>query len=131
MDVNQLLNLPEEQVVDSDEDLDNHLIAVYSPVNEEESDEEDVEVLPQVTTEEINTALQTLQLGEMQSHGYDPSFLRWFERYKRVIFNRRIEGLKQLSIEGYLITGQGAGQVTSQVDPELDSVASRDLSMQL
>jgi hypothetical protein len=34
MDVNTLLNVPEEQVNDDCEDLEDHLIALYSPVKE-------------------------------------------------------------------------------------------------
>lgn len=75
MGVNQLLNLAEKQVTDSIEDLDDQLIALYSLIEEEESDNEDCEVLPQVTTEQITTVLQTLQLGEMQLNSCEPTFL--------------------------------------------------------
>lgn len=51
MNVKQLLNLPEEQVVDSPKDLDNHLIELFSPIEDEESDTEILKPLPQMTLE--------------------------------------------------------------------------------
>jgi hypothetical protein len=46
MDVSTLLNLPEEEVVDSPKDVDNHIIALCSPMDEQESDDEAVEIMP-------------------------------------------------------------------------------------
>lgn len=34
MDLNEILNLPNEQVKDSAEDLDHHLINLFSPPND-------------------------------------------------------------------------------------------------
>lgn len=46
MDVNSLLNLPEEVVVDTANNLDNHIIDLCSPIDKQESDDKAVEVLP-------------------------------------------------------------------------------------
>jgi hypothetical protein len=53
MDVNALLNVPKEQVNDDYEDLEDHLIALYSPIKEQESDNEEVEVLPTIRPYEV------------------------------------------------------------------------------
>ena len=46
MDVSILLNLPEEEVVDSPKDVDNHIIALYSPIDKQESNDKAVEIMP-------------------------------------------------------------------------------------
>jgi hypothetical protein len=40
--MDQLLNMPEEQVEDGIEDLNDHLISLYSTTQEDESDDEGV-----------------------------------------------------------------------------------------
>ncbi|KAI1002229.1 hypothetical protein K3495_g5968 [Podosphaera aphanis] len=48
MDVNYLLHLPEELVEDSADDVHDRLVQLYSPVEDQESEEEGVEELPRV-----------------------------------------------------------------------------------
>lgn len=110
MNVEQLLNLPEEQVVDSPEDLDNHLVELFSPVEDEESDTEILEPLPQMTPEHCIQLLEGLKLGEMQSDDCNAEFIRWMNAYEKVIRKRRIGALKQVGIGRYFNTI--ASQVT-------------------
>jgi hypothetical protein len=65
MDVSILLNLPKEEVVDSPEDVDNHIIALCSPVDEQESDDKAVEIMPQVPPNQVLRLLQSIKLGEI------------------------------------------------------------------
>jgi len=46
MAVMSLLNLPKEVVVDTADDLNDHIIDLCSPIDEQESDDKAVEVLP-------------------------------------------------------------------------------------
>lgn len=85
MDVTSLLNLPKEQVVDSPKDLDYHIVALCSPVDEQESDEEAVEILPQVPLQQVLRLLQSIKIGEMQSDNCNTDYISWLERYEKVV----------------------------------------------
>lgn len=104
MDVNSLLNLSEEVVTDTSEDLDNHIIALCSPVDEQESDDEAVEILPQVPPQQVLCLLQSIKLGEMQSNNCNADYIRWLERYEKVVKQRHLEGLKQANIQSFFGT---------------------------
>ena len=52
MDINQLLQPQEEDVVDSTDDIERAIIDEISPLQEQESDTEGVEILPRVTPSE-------------------------------------------------------------------------------
>jgi hypothetical protein len=101
MDVNALLNIPEEQVNDNCEDLEDHLVALYSPVEEEESDDEDVEVLPTIRPHEVLRLLQGIKIGEMQADDCNADYISWIERYERVVQRRQIDALKQAPIQSF------------------------------
>ena len=101
MDINSLLNLPEEVVVDTADDLDNHIIDLCSPVDEQESDDEAVEVLPQVPPQQVLRLLQSIKLGEMQSSNCNADYIRWLERYEKVVKQRHLEGLQQANIQSF------------------------------
>lgn len=104
MDVSALLNLPEEEVVDSPEDVDNHIIALCSPVDEQESDDEAVEIMPQVPPNQVLRLLQSIKLGEMQSDNCNADFISWIERYEKVVRQTHLEGLRQANIESFFST---------------------------
>lgn len=105
MDVNQLLNLAEEEVVDTIEDLDDHLVTLFSPPEEQESDTEGIEVLPKVPPRDVLRLLQSIKLGEMQSDDCNADYISWIERYERVIQKRHIDSLQQAGITGYFTSG--------------------------
>ncbi|KAI0995678.1 hypothetical protein K3495_g12501 [Podosphaera aphanis] len=66
MDVNYLLHLPEELVEDSADDVHGRLVQLYSPVEDQESEEERVEELPRVQPRQALLLLQQLRLYEEQ-----------------------------------------------------------------
>ena len=94
MDISSLLNLPEEEVKDTSKDFDNHIIALCSSVDEQESDDEAVEVLPQIPPWRVLCLLQSVKLGEMQSDDCNTEYIRWVERYEKVVKQRHLHGLK-------------------------------------
>jgi hypothetical protein len=100
IDVNALLNLPEEQVVDDPESLDEHLISLFSPAGEQESedDEEIVVNLPTVQPQEVINLLQSIKLGEMQADDCNADYIRWIERYEKVVKRRHIASLYYISL---------------------------------
>ena len=104
MDVSTLLNLPEEEVVDSPEDVDNHIIALCSPVDEQESNDKAVEIMPQVPPNQVLRLLQSIKLGEMQSDNYNADYISWIERYEKVVKQRHLKGLRQANIESFFST---------------------------
>jgi hypothetical protein len=102
MDVNALLNLPEEEVVDDSNSLDEHLIAMFSTVEEQESDSEEIVTdLPVVKPQEVINLLQSIKLGEMQADDCNADYIRWIERYEKVVKRRHIASLKQGGIRAF------------------------------
>jgi hypothetical protein len=102
MDVNALLNLPEEEVVDDFDSLDEHLIAMFSTVEEQESDSEGIVTdLPVVKPQEVINLLQSIKLGEMQADDCNADYIRWIERYEKVVKRRHIASLKQGGIRAF------------------------------
>lgn len=105
MDVNQLLNLAEEVVEDTAKDLDSHLVALFSPPEEQESDSEGIKVLPRVPPREVLRLLQSTKLGEMQSDNCNADYISWIDRYEKVVQKRHIDSLQQAGIQGYFTLG--------------------------
>ena len=101
MDINSLLNLPEEEVKDSSEDLDNHIIALCDHVDEQESDDEAVEVLPQIPPQQVLRIVQSVKLDEMQSDDCNAEYIRWFERYEKVVQQRHLDSLEQANTQSF------------------------------
>jgi hypothetical protein len=110
MDVTLLLNPPEEEVTDITEDLDANIIAQNSPVDDEESDNEEVEVLPQVQPQQVLHLLQSIKLGEMQADDCNADHIAWIERYEKVIRRRHIEGLKQAGIQAFFAPSEAIAE---------------------
>jgi hypothetical protein len=76
-------------------------VALYSPVEEEESDDEDVEVLPTIRPHEVLRLLQGIKIGEMQADDCNADYISWIERYERVVQRRQIDALKQAPIQSF------------------------------
>jgi hypothetical protein len=64
----------------------------------QESDNEEVEALPQVPPSEVLRLPQSIKLGEMQSDDCNADHIRWIERYEEVVKQRHLDGLKQAHI---------------------------------
>jgi hypothetical protein len=116
MDISQLLNPPEEEVADPQEDIEEMLIALHTPVDEQESDSEDVEQLPIISPQQVLEHLQSIKLGEIQADDCNPESIKWIERYEKVIRSRHQRGLKQAGIRSYLTAG---AEARDQIDPHL------------
>ncbi|KAM0721559.1 hypothetical protein Q7P37_002484 [Cladosporium fusiforme] len=101
MDVNQLLTLAEEAVVDGPENIDAHLATLFSPPDEQESDTEGIEPVPQVLPREVLRLLQFIKLGEMQSDDCNADYINWIERYEQVVQKRHIRTLTQAGSQVY------------------------------
>jgi hypothetical protein len=108
MDINQLINPPDEQVIDADNEIDEELLALHCPVavEEPESDTEVLEELPIVTPKQVLELLQSIKLGEIQSDDCNAESIRWLERYEKIIKERHLKGLKQAGIRSYFNTGE-------------------------
>jgi hypothetical protein len=117
MDVNQLINPAEEEVVDSEGDIEEMLVMLHSP-EEPESDNEE-EQLPRIPPKQALQLLQSLKLAEIQSDDCSAESIRWLERYEKVVYNRHLNSLTQAGIQHYLITGTGGNGARDQIDPEL------------
>jgi hypothetical protein len=117
MDVNQLINPAEEEVVDSEGDIEEMLVMLHSP-EEPESDNEE-EQLPRIPPKQALQLLQSLKLAEIQSDDCSAESIRWLERYEKVVYNRHLNSLTQAGIQHYLITGTGSNGARDQIDPEL------------
>jgi len=105
--------VPEEEVRDTSKDLDSHIIALCSPVDKQELDEEALEIQPQVLLQQVLRLLQSIKLGEMQLDNYNAEYIRWIKRYKKVVQQRHLKGLKQVNIQSFFIlTGTPDGPST-------------------
>lgn len=102
MDAATMLNLHEEEVTDTSEDLDEHLIMLKSPVEEQEPDNEGVEVPLQVHPQQDLRLLKSIKLGEMQANNCNADYIASIEGYKRVVKRRHNEGLKQADIQSFV-----------------------------
>jgi hypothetical protein len=67
---------------------------MWLTADEQESDSEEVEVLPQVSPREVLRLLQFIKLGEMQSDDCNPDHLRWLHRYEDVVKQRHLDSPK-------------------------------------
>ena len=98
MDVRSLLDMPEEVVSDNLENLDDHIIDLCSPTDEQESGDEAVEQLPRVSSQQVLQLLQRMKLCEMQSDNCNADYIRWMERYENVVKQRHTNSLEQADI---------------------------------
>lgn len=87
--------------MDTPEDLDDMLIELYSPIDEQESDTEVVEELPTIASKEVLRLLQSVKLGEMQAEDCNAEFIKWIERYEKVVKQRHFNSLKQAGIRSF------------------------------
>jgi hypothetical protein len=108
MDINQLINPPDERVIDADSEIDEELLALHCPVavGEPESDTEVLEELLIVTLKQVLELLQNIKLSEIQSDDYNAESIRWLKRYEKIIKERYLKGLKQAGIRSYFNTGE-------------------------
>jgi hypothetical protein len=115
MDVNTLVNPPDEEVVDPEGEVEEMLLAIHAP-EEPESDNEEVEQLPVVTPQQVIRLLQSVKLGEIQSDDCNAESIRWLDRYEKVVQMRHQKELKQAGIRSYFTAD---GEARDLIDPDL------------
>ncbi|KAI1004052.1 hypothetical protein K3495_g4159 [Podosphaera aphanis] len=106
MDVNYLLHLPEELVEDSADDVHDRLVQLYSPVEDQESEEEGVEELPRVQPRQALLLLQQLRLYEEQKSMPNTGWISNLYSYEKVVRKEQTEGLKQQSLDKYFVVSR-------------------------
>jgi hypothetical protein len=117
MEISQVINPPDEEVVDAPDEVDDMLLALhcFNEQQQESDPEEPEEQLPIITPKQMLQHLEGLKLGEIQSDDCNAESLRWLERYTKIVRERHLKGLKQAGIMNYFTTG-GA---RDQIDPQL------------
>ncbi|KAF1347493.1 hypothetical protein BDV97DRAFT_355320 [Delphinella strobiligena] len=100
INIQSFLNSIEEQVKESNDELDQSIIAQFGPQREYESDEE-LEVIPRIPSKVAIQLLEQLQLYEEQQDDGDIGLLQQLYRHRSVLYNRYIKSLQQRSITAY------------------------------
>ena len=96
-----LLNDVDEIVEDSEHDLEQSIIDSFSPPEVQESDDEGVEVLEQITADQALIMLQRLRLYEEQSDDGNKKLMDQLYRHERVVEARRVKGLHQRTLTSF------------------------------
>ena len=102
MNIQQILAPIEEVVEDSYKDITEQIAQQHEPVMDEDSEPEEIEVLPRIRAEQALKLLQQLRLHEEQSDDCNVQWLRSLDSYKRVVNRRRLQGLGQGSLVNWL-----------------------------
>ena len=102
MSIQQLLQPSDEVVEDSPEDIDEQIAQLYEPVVEDDSEPEEVEVLPRIKADQALQLLRQLRLHEEQSDDCNSQWIRSLDSYEKVVYRRQFQGLQQRSIDGWL-----------------------------
>jgi hypothetical protein len=100
MDLNRLLEPPEEVVDDQEVDLVEEIAAQYDTRADFE-EEELLEEQPQITISEAIAALSTLRLFEEQSEQGQPKLVQQLNKYEKEIRKRQFQSLQQQSLDRY------------------------------
>ena len=89
MSITTFLYPIEETVENKLEDIDHQILSQYMPEPEEDSEEE-LEILPKVSTEEAIAAMQKLRLYEEQQSEGNSTFIRELNRHENVLWRRKL-----------------------------------------
>jgi hypothetical protein len=101
MDINQILNPPDEVMEDTGglEQLDELILAQFGPELEIEAEtDEEVEESPKISTAEALEALEKLVLYEEQQDEDKKGFLEALQRHRQVVLLRRGQNQQQKDI---------------------------------
>ena len=101
MAIDMLLNNVDKIVEDSEHDLEQSIIDSFSPPEVQESDDEGVEVLEQITADQALIMLQRLRLYEEQSDNGNKKLIDQLYRHERVVEARRVKGLHQRTLTSF------------------------------
>ena len=99
INIQNFIHLPGEDVVDSTEDLIEHVAELYAgPDRDAETDEEDSQQ-PRIKLNEAIEALQKLRLYEEQQEDGEREVITTLLRHERRIQGRRLQNTKQMTIK--------------------------------
>ena len=104
MDIQQLLLPPVEEVDDSPDDFAEQIAQRYEPTPTEESDDDEVEVLPRIAASQALVLLSQLRLHEEQSSNCNTDWIQSLDRYEKVVRTRQFEGLQQRPLDSYFFS---------------------------
>ena len=102
IDINQFLNPADEQVHDDLMSVDDAVLSQFSSQeNEEQEEDEDWRVLPQILAPEALESLYKLQLHEEQQVEANQELIQLLRRHERVLLGRKQEKQQQIDIRHY------------------------------
>lgn len=93
-------NCDKTAVKDTPYDIKSQVLAQYMPEVEEDSEEE-LDILPKVSIEEANAAIQRLHLYEEQRLEGIPHFIHELEKHECVIWHWKLDLQSQQDIRSY------------------------------
>jgi hypothetical protein len=100
MNINTFLNLAEEAVQDTPNDINVQVLAQYGPELNDNSEEE-LEILLQIPLDEALEALRTLHLYEEQQAEGIPSLIYELDKHERILWGRKLSLQTQRDIRSY------------------------------
>ena len=101
MDINQFLNPADEQVDDDLMSIDDAILCQFSQENEDQEEDDDGCVLPQILAPEALESLYKLQLHEEQQVEANQDLIQLLQRHERVLLGRKQERQQQVDIRHY------------------------------
>ena len=102
MDLQNFLNPLGEEVVDDPKDLDEIILSQFEPTNiEEDSDEDEGEVPPVISTIEATELVSRLRLYEEQQENANKVLIKDLLRHEKVIQRRKVDSQQQLNIRHF------------------------------
>lgn len=104
MSLQQILLPTDEVIEDSSEDLVEQIAQQYEPVQEVDSEPEELEVLPRIRADQALKLLQQLRLHEEQADDCNTQWISSLDSYERILQRRQFEGLQQGTLVNWLAT---------------------------
>ena len=101
MDINQFLNPADEQVDDDLMSIDDAILCQFSQENEDQEEDDNGHVLPQILAPEALESLYKLQLHEEQQVEANQDLIQLLRRHERVLLGRKQEKQQQVDIRHY------------------------------
>ena len=101
MDINQFLNPADEQVDDDLMSIDDAILCQFSQENEDQEEDDNGHVLPQILAPEALESLYKLQLHEEQQVEANQDLIQLLRRHERVLLGRKQERQQQVDIRHY------------------------------
>lgn len=101
MDIKAFLNPADEVIQDSPNEVDNQILAQYAPAEEKDDSDEELEILPKVSSDEAIRAIQQLHLYEEQQAEGSSTFIHELDKHEQVLWSRKLAMQSQRDIRSY------------------------------